>query len=53
MELSKEDWERVKKSAEAAIKEALLMQQINSLILEKAEKELKKYGTHTIPQGIG
>ena len=43
MELKRQDWERIKATAEATIREAIMAKELNEVILERAEKNMKKF----------
>ena len=43
MELQRQDWERIKTIATSTIREAIMTKELNELILERAEKNIKKF----------
>lgn len=43
MQIDKTDWERIKKEAEAQIKQASIMLVVNQRVLEQAEDEIKAF----------
>jgi len=47
MKLTKEDWEKAKQSANTTLKEATFLEVQGSMLLKRAERELKKLENET------